>query len=115
MKQLSVIKLDKYVTSYIVYQVLAHRPESDISGALAAMNKFIASDIDPVIEANEGVPVSSPRDVAKKKIQTALLKSIYQLNEPNFSCVGSKTHTALAVSFIELIYVLLTTNDVKVV
>ena len=71
-----------------VCQVLAHWPDSDISGALAAMKKFIASDIDPVIEANWGVPGSSPRYETKEKIELAFLKCIYQVEGPNFSCVG---------------------------
>ena len=41
--------------------------------------------IDPVIEANGGVPVSSPRDVAKEKYQLALLKGIRSMDTTSLS------------------------------
>ena len=49
----------------VVYQVLVYRPCSDIPRRLDVLKKFIASDIDPVMEVNGGVPVSTPREVTK--------------------------------------------------
>ena len=64
----------------VVYLVLSRQSYSGIPRRLDALKKIIASDIDPVIEANGGVPVSSPRDVAKEKYQLALLKSIKSMD-----------------------------------
>ena len=64
----------------VVHEVLTYQRYSDIPRALDVLKKFIASDIDPVIESNGGVPVSSPRDVAKEKYQLALLKSIKSMD-----------------------------------
>ena len=98
----------------VVCEVLTYRRYSDIPRALDVLKKFIASDIDPVMEANGGVPVSSPRDVAKEKYQLDLLKSIKSM-DPTSHDVASENYTAVFVGFIELLHVLLSTNDVDVV
>ena len=61
----------------VFYQVLTcQQPSSDIPRTFDVLNTFTASDKDPVIEANGGLHVSSPRDVAKEKYRLPLLKSI---------------------------------------
>ena len=61
----------------VVYEVLACIPHyPDILANLGVVKMFVASNIDPVIEANGGVPVSSTRDVVKEKHQLALIESI---------------------------------------
>ena len=75
----SSIKFDINVLR-VVCQVLFNRSYLDIPRVLDILKRFIASRIEPVIEANGGVPVSSPRDVAKEKYQLALLKSIKSMD-----------------------------------
>ena len=64
----------------VVHEVMTYRRYSNIPRALDVLKKLIASDIDPVIEANGGVPVSYPRDIAKEKYQLALLKRIKSMD-----------------------------------
>ena len=84
----------------VVYQVLAYRQRNaDIPRTLDVLKKFVTSNIDPVIKANGGVPVSSPRDVAKEKCQLALLKSIKSM-DPSSLVWGRKVlQQCLLVSF----------------
>ena len=51
----SAVKLDINMLR-VVCQVLAYRQEADIPRTLDVLKRFIASEIDPVIEANGGVP-----------------------------------------------------------
>ena len=65
----------------VVYQVLiSQRPLSDISTTLNVLKEFIATDIDPIIDVNGGVRVSSPRDASKEKYQLALVESIKSMD-----------------------------------
>ena len=73
------IKFDINVLRIIRRVFLCHF-DSSFQKSVNFLKKLIESDIEPIVKANGGVPVSSPRDVVKEKYQLALLKSIKSID-----------------------------------
>ena len=51
-----------------------------------ALNKFVKSAIDPVIEPSGEVSLSSPSNVVKEKAQFAVLESIKSMDPASRTC-----------------------------